>query len=249
MQNLEHSFFDEIYNYNSLNSTNKEAEKLIKQRSAAGNFLIIANKQTGGKGRRTNSWFSPEGGLWFSIALYGMTINSSLSIYAGICMHKVLTQMFPKQQFKLKWPNDIFVNNKKVAGILTQYLEKFKYHIVGVGLNSNIDSFEENLQRIATSLKLQTDQKVDNKMILTKFSDLFSANLPTFLETGKLDVDYFNHFSLLKGKKIILNTDFDQFSGISKGINKKGAILLELETAMVQPFYAGTISEFLKGDR
>jgi BirA family biotin operon repressor/biotin-[acetyl-CoA-carboxylase] ligase len=248
MPNFEHSFYDEIYTYNSLNSTNKHAEKLIKQRSAVGNFLILANKQTGGRGRRSNRWFSPAGGLWFSVALYGININSSLSLYAGICAHKVLQEMFPELDFKLKWPNDVYCNGKKVGGILTQYLANYKYHIVGIGLNTNLDELEEEITNLATSLQMETEKKIDNAAILTMFSDIFAMNLPELMETGKLDAAYFNQFSLLKNKKITLDTDFDKFSGISKGINKRGAILLEIAPAMVQPFYAGTISEFKKGD-
>ncbi|HCX73234.1 MAG TPA: biotin--[acetyl-CoA-carboxylase] ligase [Candidatus Cloacimonas sp.] len=248
MPNFEHSFYDEIYTYSSLNSTNKQAEKLIKQRSAVGNFLILANEQTGGRGRRSNRWFSPVGGLWFSVGLYSLNVNSSLSVYAGICMHKVLQDMFPEQEFKLKWPNDLYCNGKKVGGILTQYLDKYKYHIVGIGLNTNFTDLEEEITDLATTLRRETAKEIDNTTILTKFSDIFAMNLPELMETGKLDAAYFNQFSLLKNKKITLDTDFDKFTGVSKGINKKGAILLEIAPAMVQPFYAGTISEFEKGD-
>ncbi len=76
--------------------------------------------------------------------------------------------------------------------------------------------------------------------ILTIFFDNFASELPRFVE-GELDIKYFNKNSLLKGLQIELDTDFDVFRGKAKGLDKNGALLIELKPGMIQPFYAGSV--------
>ena len=177
-----------------------------------------------------------------SVGLYGLTVSSNLTIFTGICIHKALTKLFPeiKSNLKIKWPNDIFLNNKKLCGILSNSFQAEKYHLLGIGLNSNVCEIPLELDDIATSLKKELDHNIDNKVLVTKIFDNFASYLPDFIE-WKLDVKYYNEHSLLKGRTIELDTDFDKFTGIAKGINKSGALLIELKPGMIQPFYAGTV--------
>ena len=222
-----------------------EANRLIKSEQGGGNFLIITDTQTGGFGRKGNSWFSPGGGIWLTAALYGLSVTSNLTIFTGICLHKSLSEIFPEIQadLKIKWPNDIYLGNRKLGGILTNYLQFFKYHLIGIGLNSNVEKIPSGITGIAVSLKNVLKIKIDNAAILKSFFNIFAAELPAFIE-GNLDRDYFNQHSFLKGKKILLDTNFDKYGGFAKGINKKGALLLELKSGMMQPFITGTVVEW-----
>lgn len=242
MKDYKHPLFDEIYSFDKIESTNLRAKKLIKTGEARGNFLVISRVQSGGIGRNRNLWFSPEGGIWFTAGLYGLFVESNLTIFTGICIHKALTLLFPeiKSNLKIKWPNDIYLNNKKLCGILSNSFQAEKYHLLGIGLNSNVCEIPPELSDIAISLRKELDHNIDNKMLITKIFDNFASDLPDFIE-GKLDVKYYNEHSLLKGCSIELDTDFDKFSGIAKGINKNGALLIELKPGMIQPFYAGSI--------
>ncbi len=240
MEKFTHRLFDEIIELKSINSTSKYAEKSIKNKEIKGNFLVISETQTAGKGRNQNSWFSPKGGLWFTVGLYALPQNSNLTIFMGMCILKVLIKKFPELDFKIKWPNDIYLNEKKVCGILTSYLSFHKYHIVGIGINTNIVEIPKELNEIATTIRCETNMEVDNRTILVTIFDKFSTDLPNFIENG-LDIKYFQKFDYLKSTKVTLNTDFDKFKGVVKGINKNGAILLQLQSGMIQPFYAGSI--------
>jgi len=241
MNNFSHPFFDDVIYYNKLDSTSKRAEKLIKANEVQGNFLVIAGKQSSGIGRMKNSWFSPKGGIWITAAIYGLSVESNLTIFTGICIHQALIELFPeiKSKLKIKWPNDIYLSDKKLCGILSKHLLARKYHLIGIGVNSNITVFPDELTNTATSLQKELRTDVDNTEMMRTIFDKFSEYLPEFIE-GKLDIKYFNRYSLLKGKKVELDTDFDKFSGIAKGINKSGALLIELKPGMIQPFYAGT---------
>jgi len=245
MNNFSHPFFDDVIYYKKLDSTSKRAEKLIKTNEAQGNFLVIANEQSSGIGRKKNSWFSPKGGIWITAAIYGLSVESNLTIFTGICIHQALIELFPdlENALKIKWPNDIYLSDKKLCGILSKHLTVRKYHLIGIGINSNVTAFPDELVDIATSLQRELRTDVDNTEVMRKIFDKFSENLPDFIE-GNLEVKYFNRYSLLKGKRVELDTDFDRFSGIAKGINKSGAILIELKPGMIQPFYAGMVTKF-----
>lgn len=245
MREFKHPLFDEIYFFENLVSSFLQAERMIKNKTAQGNFLVIAGKQSGGKGRNNNHWISPEGGIWITAALYGLSVASSLTVFTGICLHKAINSLFVDLQetLKIKWPNDIYLNERKLAGILSAFLENEKYHLLGIGLNSNNVEFPGELQNKAVALKEFMKHDVDNRLILEAFFKIFAAELPGFIENG-IDLNYFNVHSLLKDKQITLDTDFDRFKGICKGLNKSGAILIELKPGMIQPFYSGSVVQW-----
>ncbi|MBT3168984.1 MAG: biotin--[acetyl-CoA-carboxylase] ligase [Candidatus Cloacimonetes bacterium] len=238
MEKFTHKLFDEIIELKSINSTSKFAEKLIKNKEINGNFLVISETQTAGKGRNKNSWFSPEGGIWMTAALYSLPSEMGLTIFMGNCIHRAISELFPKLKLQIKWPNDIFLENEKLCGILSSQMSYFNYHLIGIGINTNVEKFAENLNAI--SLKNVVEKKVQNNLIIEKIFEIFTEDFPFFIENG-IDVKYFQKFDYLKGKKVVLDTDFDRFEGVVKGINKTGAILLKLKSGMIQPFYAGSI--------
>jgi len=242
LKDFKHPLFDEVLFFNKLGSTSSKAERLINSNTANGNFLCMAGEQTSGRGRGKNSWLSPTGGIWLTAALYGFNFQSNITIFTGICIHKTLSELFPSisDKLKIKWPNDIYLDNKKLCGILSSNLTGRKYHLIGIGLNTNIGELDERMAPNATSLQIELGKLVDNEKLLAIIFDNFASALPDFVE-GKLDVKYFNQHSLLKGHQIELNTDFDIFRGKAKGIDKNGALLIELKPGMIQPFYAGSI--------
>jgi BirA family biotin operon repressor/biotin-[acetyl-CoA-carboxylase] ligase len=241
MKNYKHKLFDEILYFEKLDSTSKKAERLIKSKQVAGNFLIISKQQKSGIGRGKNTWFSPEGGIWMTAALYGLDVKSNLTIFTGIAIHKAIISLFPelKESLKIKWPNDVYLNNRKLCGILSNHLSTYKYHLLGIGINTN-NKIPLELVDIAISLKKDLNYEVKNSEIMNELFNIFAEDLPGFIE-GQLDIKYFERNSLLLNKTIELDTDFDKFTGISRGINKDGALLLELKKGMIQPFFAGTV--------
>ncbi len=247
MKDFKHSLFDEVIYFNKLTSTSLKAEKLINDNIAQGNFLCLAGEQSSGKGRGKNSWLSPAGGLWLTAALYGFDFKSNVTIFTGICIHKTLSELFPSisDKFKIKWPNDIYLNDKKLCGILSNNLSGKKYHLIGIGINTNVTNLDKTQAPNATSLQIELGKDVDNEKILTRIFDNFVSVLPDFVE-GELDIQYFNQHSLLKGLQIELDTDYDIFKGKVIGIDKNGALLIELKPGMIQPFYAGSAIDWIK---
>jgi len=251
MDKFNHPLFDEVFYSRSLPSTNKKAETLIRSGSDPGNFLVFSDLQTGGIGRKDNIWYSPPEGIWMTVALYSLPFKSGLTIFTGICIHKAILDYLttdlrleiPSDCLKIKWPNDIYWKDKKVCGILSNYLDNWKYHIIGVGINTNNNEFPPQLKDTAAALKSIYKHNIDNQILMKRIFDRIREELPAFIEDA-LDLDYYNKNSLLIHRNIELDTDFDKFSGESLGINKSGALILKLDSGMIQPFYSGTITSW-----
>jgi len=126
----------EIIYYNCLESTQKKLINLVREGKVSSNCAIVAKKQTSGIGSRNNSWQALEGDLLFSFAIKKDDLPSDLpissaSIYFAFLMKEILNSY--SQDCWLKWPNDIYIKNKKCGGVVTQLLKG--YYIVGIGIN------------------------------------------------------------------------------------------------------------------
>lgn len=244
MKKFSHSLFDNVIHLPFTLSTMDYAQQIMRSGEKQGNFLIIADQQRSGKGRQDAIWYSPSGGLWFTAAIFGLVSKANLTIFTGISLHKTIIRIFPqlKDELKLKWPNDLYLHNKKIAGIITQHYPHYKYHCIGIGVNTNIGQFPYHLKNTASSLQMILCQPVDNAELLTLFCDEFATQLPAFIEDS-IDIEYFNQNSLLNGKQITLDTSYEHYNGIARGINQEGALLIELSSGMVQPFYSGAVTK------
>jgi len=171
-----------IKKYKTVSSTNETAKKISKPESWQ---VILAEEQTAGYGRKGNTWFSPKGGLYFSVILPKSKIEDlqTLTILAAFIVAKVLKDDFNLEPF-IKLPNDILINGKKIAGILTENIvgEEIKLSVMGIGLNTNIESFPKDLEKIATSLKIELGKTVDNEEILRKILKGLEEQLKTISE-------------------------------------------------------------------
>ena len=162
------TFGKEIAYYQRLESTNLESWELIDEKSASHGMIVITDNQTNGKGRRENTWFmSPSKGLAMSIVLIKpMKIEDAelIPLVAGVAMVKALQNrgMNPK----LKWPNDIFIEDKKCGGILCESRVSnnlINSMVVGIGLNVNEtdNDFPKEIRQIMIFLK-----KLDRMLVV-----------------------------------------------------------------------------------
>lgn len=242
----EHPLFDEIIHKNKLNSTSTYTLSLIKDNIIKGNVLVIADEQSAGSGRKKNLWHSPRGGLWFSMGLYNVVQDSSITLLMAVLIHQTITEIYPSLQevLKIKWPNDIMLENRKVCGILTSYYSWAKYLVCGIGLDTNIPEMPLELSNIAVSLKDYLNIEINNAFLLKAFLDKLYQQLPIFVEYGFQEYqNYFNQFDYLKDRFISLDTEFQIFRGRVLKTNKKGALILELDENIIQPFYSGSVVE------
>jgi BirA family biotin operon repressor/biotin-[acetyl-CoA-carboxylase] ligase len=162
-----------------LESTQKKAKEIAKE--AEPWTVVLAKEQTLGYGRKGNFWYSPKGGLYFSVILPETKIEDLqiLTILAAFCIAKILKEDFKFEPF-IKLPNDVYVNGKKICGILTENVilgKEVKNSIIGIGLNTNIEKFPKDLENIATSIKIELKKEVDNKELLEKILEELKEKL------------------------------------------------------------------------
>ena len=171
----------EIKKYKVVSSTNLLAKKLRPEPW----LVILAEKQTAGHGKKSSHWFSPKGGLYFSIVLPKSKIEDlqTLTILAAFIVAKTIKDNFSLEPL-IKLPNDVLLDKKKICGILTENIigKEVKSSVIGIGLNTNVDKFPKELEEKATSLKLKLGRKVDNEKILKQIVEGLAEQLKTISE-------------------------------------------------------------------
>lgn len=196
--------------------------------------VILAMEQTGGRGRYGRSWFSPRGGLWFSVILrpkFEVYYVSLIGFATAVAVVEAIRDLTQVEAF-LKWPNDVLVNDKKVAGILveaTLLADKIEFVVVGVGVNTNI-SLEEapkDLRDRICSLKEITGREVQNgemmKTILSKLSSLY----PHIPERAHVIVNKWKKYSSTIGSLIRAKVRGREIYGRAIDIDPLGRLLIK----------------------
>lgn len=226
-------------------STNSYAIDLLKNVNAIEGTVVYTHKQTQGKGQRGNSWIAePERNATLSLILKPTFLNAKNTFYlskiTALALYDVLTEILNVSQFdiKIKWPNDMLVNRKKIAGILIENSisnEALQWSVIGIGLNVNQNDF--GTLNTATSLNLQSgkDYAVESimEMIFTHFEKWYFRLKKA--EYNSIDEAY---------KKLLfgLNTEaaFEQngisFNATVKGVNESGLLLLKLPDGSQKSF-------------
>jgi len=157
-----------VLSFEKISSTNEKAKELARKKIESWT-IILAKEQTKGHGKSKRFWFSPEGGLYFSIVLPKSTVEDlqTLTILAAFAAAKTIKERFSLEP-TIKLPNDVLLNQKKVGGILTENVvgKNVKLSVMGIGLNTNIENFPKELKDIATSLKIELGKEVNNRIIL-----------------------------------------------------------------------------------
>jgi len=169
--------------YKFLTSTQNLAKKMGQKEKPW--TVIWADEQTRGRGKEKRIWSSPRGGLYFSVVLPKSKIEDlqTLTILAAFVVAKVIKKNFNLEPF-IKLPNDVWVNSKKIAGILTENVvgKEVKFSVMGIGLNTNINKFPKDLEDMATSLKIELGREVDNEKILKEILKGLKEQLKTISE-------------------------------------------------------------------
>ncbi|TDT68544.1 BirA family biotin operon repressor/biotin-[acetyl-CoA-carboxylase] ligase [Hypnocyclicus thermotrophus] len=215
-----------IIKFDSLDSTNNYLKNL---KTVVGDEVIIAKTQTNGRGRRGNEWASYEGAALFSFVLlkdYNLSIEkyTKLPFIVGISVLKVLKSIV-NLEFKFKWTNDIYLNNKKISGILVENINN--RFIIGIGININNTNFGK-FKDIATSLKLETEREFDIESIIKKVIEQFEKEFSNYKNNGwKEQLEYINNYNYLFNKEIIVKNINNSYQARAKEIDITGKLIIE----------------------
>lgn len=222
----------EIRFYDILDSTQEEAKRLVKE-NQKGNVVVTAITQTAGRGRQGREWISDEGNLFFSLIISNKTFKEpqhSAFITPLVIAH-VLEEL--KLSPKIKWPNDILLDEKKLSGIL---IEKFGDHlIIGVGINNT--SHPEFLDNNRTSCALSQHAEIENDLLLQNFLTAFDKCKARAFNDCR--IEYINRLHKL-GETVELDYLGRKVKGVISDINNEGELLLQTSTC-IEHFKTGEI--------
>lgn len=221
-----------IHHYAEVGSTQEIAEQLALDGAAHGT-VVIAESQSAGHGRLGREWFSPSGvNLHATVILRPkMAVQEIpvLGLVAGVAMAEAVESVAPGLP-GLKWPNDLWLRGKKAGGIIAQLLSGAQPCVLlGMGLNLNLrpEQVPADLRDIATSVLIETGKECDRvKFASTLFARL-NERLQQLQELGFARIaPLWERYSILTGKRITVFDGQARHSGVVKGIDQDGALLL-----------------------
>lgn len=223
----------QILYYSQVNSTNQVARQLAEQGEPEG-LLVIAEQQTAGKGRSGKSWFSVAGeSLSFSLLLRPINKNPEqcpqLALLLGLSVALTMEKLGFQPQ--LKWPNDVYLNGKKIAGILlesTVRSDRFQWVVAGVGVNLNVkrENFPQILQKTATSLFIEGKKEIGADQFLQEFLAFFSSWYGNWRENDKTQnlLNEYSKRSMVLGHSVIYEKKRKRYRALAERIDENGGL-------------------------
>ncbi len=223
-----------IYIYESCTSTNDLAKSRAEQGEEEGT-VFLAKEQTAGRGREGKKWFSEKNkGLYFSLILRPSQLEFTplFSLMGALCCLEAIKKLF-NLKIKIKWPNDLIYQNKKLGGVLGEASYKgsiLSYLILGFGINTNcnLNDFPEELRNKVTSLKIILEREIENLKLMNAILERIDFWYKTDFSIMKSElITSINEHSIFKkGENLKLKTTRALLEGKYEGIDKNGALLL-----------------------
>ena len=235
-----------IVYFNTIDSTNNYAKKIALQELEG--TIIVSEEQTNGKGRIGRKWHSKsKEGIWMSIILKPEMIPQKapfITLIAGASIVKALNNL--GIETTIKWPNDIIINNKKVAGILTELSaesDRINYIVLGIGINVKTTEFSQEISEIATSL-YREGYKVSRvdivRTILEEFENLYLQYVNENVRKETLFIC--RKYSAVIGKDIYLIKEDEKELVRCLDINDDGNLIVRNENNIIKEIISGEIS-------
>jgi BirA family biotin operon repressor/biotin-[acetyl-CoA-carboxylase] ligase len=210
-------------------------------------LVIIAEEQTGGIGRMGRAWVSPSGGIWITIVLkpdipidhvFMVTMAGSVAVARAI-----------RKEFDLgaliKWPNDIFIGDKKVAGLLLELsaeADTIHYCLLGIGIDVNVplNQFSPTLQKEITSISTEVGHEVDRATFLARILKEFE-NRYLLIESGEYEaiIREWKSLSCTLEHRVLITTMKNSFEGEAIDIDEFGALIIRKDNGKIERVIAG----------
>lgn len=239
----------EVYYYDETGSTNTDAKRLAEEGAPHGT-LVVTDRQNAGKGRRGRNWESPKDtNIYYTILLRPQISPLKAPMLTLVMAHSVTVaiEKVTGAQAGIKWPNDIVLNKKKICGILTEMTLESDYIqnvVIGVGINVKKQQFPAELVDKATSIGAECGKEVSRAALIQAIMEQFEKDYDKFTyQTDLTDfVESYNSHLVNKDVQVRVLDPKGEFTGIAKGINEKGELLVERQDHTMIEVYAGEVS-------
>lgn len=241
-------FKGQVLCFESLGSTND----LAKEKAARGEFrragLVVAETQAGGRGRLGRAWASPHGGIWMSLVVrpdLSISDASRVPLLASVVIAEALAEQL-RIKPGIKWPNDILVNGKKAAGVLTELAAEWggvEYLIIGIGVNANFHARElgEHAPR-ATTLIDETGTPVDRLRLAARIINGIWEELPLLSQGFESVLSRWRERSVTLGRTVTVANGAETVRGTAVDLDAQGGLIVEVDGGERRVFRAGEVS-------
>ncbi|NQT14526.1 MAG: biotin--[acetyl-CoA-carboxylase] ligase [Planctomycetes bacterium] len=245
---VRHTFVARVEHHVTLGSTNDRARQCAAEGGGSLPLLIVADEQTAGRGRGTNRWWTGRGSLACSLLIdpdaLGIDRYRSSPLVAlatAVAIVDTLAPVVENHAVGLHWPNDVFADGRKLAGILAEVLADRRI-ILGIGLNTNnaLVNGPQELQKTATTLFDLTGVPHDRTRILLALLDRLEKALGNLASAPEQIAAYADEICLQKGQTLTVRSGRRQVSGRCEGIASDGALLLRTPQGL-QRLYSGVL--------
>lgn len=212
-----------------VDSTNRLARAWALEGAPEG-ALVVARRQTAGRGRRGRAWHSPEGGLWLSVVLRPPALEG-LSLAMGLAVARTCRELGVEAE--IRWPNDVWAGGRKLAGVLAEGHSTGgadDFAIAGLGINANLHSshFPPELEGTATSLARERGQEVDLRDLLRRTVQQVDGVYARFTAGGFAPlVPELAALCPMLGRPVEVESSGDRWVGVASRIAPDGALELE----------------------
>ena len=238
-----------VISLSEIDSTNTEARRLAEAAALEGT-VVVADRQSAGRGRLGRRWESPSGvNLYCSILLrpdIPLHQASQLTFLSAVAVAETLKAVCGLAA-KVKWPNDILVNGAKISGLLNEMsaeTEQIHFVILGIGVNLNMlaDQFPQELNYRATSALLESGQRVDRLLFLRSLLQRLDGYYCEFLRAGFRPIRRrWEGLCNTINAEVVVDMGACQLTGTVVGIDSDGALRLQLENGVVEKILAGDV--------
>jgi len=241
-----------IHHFTSLGSTNDQLKAMV---DAPEFTCVVADEQTAGRGRRARMWHSPPGdGLYLSVLLLPRTDSSSKIPLTGLLAAVAVAETLIERGvagIDIKWPNDALAGGRKISGILAEAVSagtESSRLILGIGVNLNHRSFPPELSETATSVAIETGERV----ALEEFRDQLLEKIARWYELWRRDESglIINRWSQLstytRDQRVSVTLDDEKIIGVTGGLTETGALRLVVDGGEVKIILAGEVTRLRK---
>ncbi len=242
------SFLHSIEYFESIESTNTAALNRVQAQPDLNRVLVLTANQTAGRGRGNHRWHASEGALTFSLIKHfpGLTGNAlaRIGLATGIAVSKALEKL-TNLSIQLKWPNDIFLQNRKLGGILIETSQASPQTLViGIGININNSLAHQDTPNELTRKSISLIDAIGTTQLLTDVLLAILAELDDFYEqviAKTVDIPAaWNPRCMFKGSEVDFVQGDYNYQGVCLGVQTDGALLLRID-GEIKPFYSGSV--------
>jgi BirA family biotin operon repressor/biotin-[acetyl-CoA-carboxylase] ligase len=238
----------EIHLFPEVASTNTLAMEMASNGAPEGT-VVLAETQTGGKGRRGRTWISPKGNVYLSvilrpdIPLYKAPV---ITLMGAVAAASAIRRMCEVKAF-IKWPNDILVSGRKVGGLLTEMSaeqDRVRHIVLGIGIDANmeLEALPYDVRAQATTLAAETGGKIDRTAFLQQLLRELDRQYRVFLENEQDILMEWKSLNMTTGNRVAISGAGEILEGVAQGIDDEGRLVIRQDNGNVRTVAAGDVT-------